>query len=341
MKIAILGSGGWGLANAVLLNKNGHDVTVWCFAEKEAELLRQEGGNEKLLPGVKLPQQVAITTDLSCVKGCDLVVFAVPSFGVASTAQNIKPFMGQQPIVLLSKGFDKENGYCLLATTLERVMPENDIVVVTGPSHAEEVARNVPTAVVAASKNKKAAEFVQSVYMSSNFRVYTTPDVVGAELGGAMKNIMALAVGISDGMGFGDNTKAMLMTRGITEMARFGVALGGNPSTFSGLSGTGDLIVTCISQHSRNRRMGLLIGGGHKPQEAIEKVGAVCEGFFATEAVHYLQKEHNLDLPISQAMYELLYENKDLEEVHQSLLNREKKGELSESWNKGFLEWQE
>lgn len=339
MKITILGSGGWGLANAVLLSKNGHQVTVWCFMEKEAALLRQEGGNEKLLPGVKLPDDVDITTDISCVKGCDLVVFAVPSFGVATTAENIKPFMAQQPIVLLSKGFDKENGYCLLATTLERCMPNNDIVVVTGPSHAEEVARNVPTAVVAASKSKQAAEFVQSVYMNSNFRVYTTPDVVGAELGGAMKNIMALAAGISDGMGFGDNTKAMLMTRGIMEMARFGVALGGDPSTFSGLSGTGDLIVTCISQHSRNRRMGLLIGSGVKPQAAIEQVGAVCEGFFATEAVHFLQQQHQLDLPISQAMYELLYEDKSMEQVLHSLLNREKKGELSETWHKAGLTW--
>ncbi len=341
MKITILGSGGWGLANAVLLNKNGHDITLWCFLESEAELLIKEGGNEKLLPGIKLPESISITTDISCVKGADLIVVAVPSFGVASTARNIRPFMTkEQPVVLLSKGFDKENGYCILAETLQRELPENDIIVVTGPSHAEEVSRGIPTAVVAASKSRKAAEFVQDVYMNDLFRVYTSPDVVGAELGGAMKNIMALAVGISDGMGFGDNTKAMLMTRGILEMARFGVALGGHPDTFSGLSGTGDLIVTCVSDHSRNRRMGLLLGKGVKPQEAIEKVGAVCEGFFASEAVHELTKDMDIELPISEAMYKLLYEDADIMEIARSLFSREKKGEFEETWNK-HLSWEE
>ena len=341
MKITILGSGGWGLANAVLLNKNGHDITLWCFLESEAELLKKEGGNEKLLPGIKLPENIDITTDISCVKGADLIVVAVPSFGVASTARNIRPFMTKdQTVVLLSKGFDKENGYCILAETLQRELPENNIVVVTGPSHAEEVSRGVPTAVVAASKSRKAAEFVQDVYMNDRFRVYTSPDVVGAELGGAMKNIMALAAGISDGMGFGDNTKAMLMTRGILEMARFGVALGGHPDTFSGLSGTGDLIVTCVSDHSRNRRMGLLLGQGVKPQEAIEKVGAVCEGFFASEAVHELTKDMDIELPISEAMYRLLYKDEDIMEIAKSLFTREKKGEFSEIWNK-HLSWEE
>ena len=341
MKITILGSGGWGLANAVLLNKNGHDITLWCFLESEAELLKKEGGNEKLLPGIKLPENIDITTDISCVKGADLIVVAVPSFGVASTARNIRPFMTKdQTVVLLSKGFDKENGYCILAETLQRELPENNIVVVTGPSHAEEVSRGVPTAVVAASKSRKAAEFVQDVYMNDRFRVYTSPDVVGAELGGAMKNIMALAAGISDGMGFGDNTKAMLMTRGILEMARFGVALGGHPDTFSGLSGTGDLIVTCVSDHSRNRRMGLLLGQGVKPQEAIEKVGAVCEGFFASEAVHELTKDMDIELPISEAMYRLLYKDEDIMEIAKSLFTREKKGEFSEIWNK-HLSWDE
>lgn len=341
MKITILGSGGWGLANTILLNKNGHDITLWCFLESEARLLRETGGNEKLLPGVKLPENISITTDISWVKGADLIVVAVPSFGIASTAVNIKPFITpKQTVVLLSKGFDKENGYCLLADTLQRELPDNNIVVVTGPSHAEEVSRGIPTAVVAASKSRKAAEFVQNVYMNNEFRVYTSPDVVGAELGGAMKNIMALAVGISDGMGFGDNTKAMLMTRGIMEMARFGVAMGGKPETFSGLSGTGDLIVTCVSDHSRNRRMGLLLGKGKKPQEAIDEVGAVCEGFFAAEAVHHLAKDKDLDLPISDAMYKLLYEGEDLSRVASSLLSRQRKGEFSETWNK-HLTWDE
>ena len=339
MNITILGSGGWGLANAVLLSKNGHNIKLWCFMESEAEQLRATGGNEKLLPGVKLPEGIEISTDISMVKGADLIVVAVPSFGVASTARNIKPYItGDQPLVLLSKGFDKENGFCLLADTLQRELPSNKIAVLTGPSHAEEVSRGVPTAVVAASKWKETAEFVQSVYMNSEFRVYTTPDVVGAELGGVMKNIMALAVGISDGMGYGDNTKAMLMTRGIMEMARFGVEMGGKPDTFSGLSGVGDLIVTCISQHSRNRRMGLLIGAGKKPEEAIKEVGAVCEGFFATEAVYELSREKDIDLPISQSMYRILYCGADLETESKELLGRAKKGELSESWNR-HLSW--
>lgn len=341
MKITILGSGGWGLANAVLLNKNSHDITLWCFMKAEAQLLKETHGNEKLLPGIKLPENIEITTDISCVKGADVIVVAVPSFGIAGTARNMKPFTTpEQTVVLLSKGFDKENGYCILAETLSRELPENDIVVVTGPSHAEEVSRGIPTAVVAASKSRKAAEFVQNVYMNNEFRVYTSPDVVGAELGGAMKNIMALAVGISDGMGYGDNTKAMLMTRGIMEMARFGVAMGGKPDTFGGLSGTGDLIVTCVSDHSRNRRMGLLLGKGVKPKDAIEQVGATCEGFFAAEAVHYLAKDKNLDLPISDAMYRLLYEDEDIDKVVSSLLSRQRKGEFSESWNK-HLSWEE
>lgn len=339
MKIAVLGSGGWGLANALLLYENGHDITLWSFSAKEAVMLREERTNEKLLPGVVLPKEVKITTDISDISNMDIIVVAVPSFGVAAIAKNMSGYVKkEQTIVLLSKGFDKENGYCLLGDTLQRELPLNDIVVVTGPSHAEEVARKIPTAVVAASKSRRAAELIQNVYMNSNFRVYTTPDVVGAELGGSMKNIMALAVGISDGLGFGDNTKAMLMTRGIMEMARFGVAMGGKPDTFSGLSGTGDLIVTCISNHSRNRRMGLLLGKGVSAEDAIKEVGAVCEGFFAAEAVHRLSCKNNLDLPISNAMYQLLYEGVDIQTAISHLINREKKGELSESWNK-HMSW--
>lgn len=333
MKITILGSGGWGMANAVLLTKNAHDVTLWCFAKEEADGLLKTRGNAALLPGVTLPDSIKITTDISCTRDCDIVVVAVPSFAVDETSVKIREFLHEgQTVVLLSKGFDKKNGYCLLIDTLEKNLPQNNIVVLTGPSHAEEVARGVPTAVVAASRSRTAAELVQNVYMNNAFRVYTTPDAVGAELGGAMKNIMALAVGISDGRGLGDNTKAMLMTRGIAEMTRFGVALGGLPETFAGLSGTGDLIVTCISAHSRNRRMGLLLGAGKSPDVAIREVGAVCEGFFAAEAVYHLSKDKNLDLPISNAIYSLLYENNPIEQVVGELFAREKKGERQESW---------
>lgn len=332
MKISVIGCGGWGLAVSTLLNGNGHDVTVWCFLEDEYKLLERERGNEKLLPGVKLDEKIKFTMDISCAGGCDIVVVAVPSFAVYSTAVKLRDYIGKDTtVVLLSKGFDKTNGYCLLSESLEKALDgRGKIVALTGPSHAEEVSRRVPTAVVAASKDKQAAELVQSAFMNSFFRVYTHSDIVGAELGGAMKNIMALVVGISDGAGYGDNTKAMLMTRGIAEMSRFGVYLGGQRETFAGLSGVGDLIVTCISRHSRNRRAGLMIGEGVEPQEAIKRVGAVVEGYFATEAVHFLAKDSGIELPISEAMYRLLFEGEKLETVVAGLIAREGKPEFWE-----------
>ncbi len=330
MKIAVIGCGAWGLAISKLLHSNGHDVTIWCFLKEEYELLSNERGNEKLLPGVKLEPGINVTMDMACAKGADIVVVAVPSFAVNSTAAGLKEHIGENvPVVLLSKGFDKSNGYCLLSQSLEIALEgKGHVVAVTGPSHAEEVSRRVPTAVVAASQSRAAAETVQNAFMNSVFRVYTTPDIVGAELGGAMKNIMALAVGISDGAGYGDNTKAMLMTRGIAEMSRFGVHLGGMAETFAGLSGVGDMIVTCISQHSRNRRAGLMIGQGIPPAEAIKNVGAVVEGYFATEAVHFLAQGTGIELPISEAMYALLFEGGDLAGAVKSLISREKKSEL-------------
>lgn len=340
MKIATIGSGSWGIAATKLLAENGHDLSLWSFSADEAAALQTTRENKPLLPGVLLPANVRVTTELSCAKDAEIVVIAVPSFAVFETATKLKPFLNKkQIIVLLSKGFDKNSGFSLLSDLLERVfMGEVPIVALTGPSHAEEVGKGVPTAVVAASVNKQAAELVQSVFMNPSFRVYTTPDIVGAELGGAMKNIMALAVGISDGAGYGDNTKAMLMTRGITEMARFGVAMGGRNETFTGLSGIGDLIVTCISNHSRNRRAGLLIGGGMKPDEAIKEIGAVVEGYFAAQAVHELSKNMNIELPISDAIYDLLYGGMTLQEAMGGLMTRDKKRETEESWMK-HIDW--
>ena len=330
MKISVIGCGGWGLAVSTLLELNGHDVTVWCFLQEEFELLARERGNEKLLPGVKLREGIKLTTDISCAEGCDMVVIAVPSFAVFSTARELKAHIGKDtPVVLLSKGFDKSNGYCLLSESLEKALEgRGRIVALTGPSHAEEVARQIPTAVVAASADKAAAALVQSAFMNGFFRVYTHNDIVGAELGGAMKNIMALAVGISDGAGYGDNTKAMIMTRGIAEMSRFGQHLGGESETFAGLSGVGDLIVTCISRHSRNRRAGLMIGEGIEPKEAIARVGATVEGYFATEAVYHLAKGSGIELPISEAMYRLLFEGAELKSVVEGLFSREGKPEF-------------
>ena len=330
MKISVIGCGGWGLAVSSLLESNGHDVSVWCFLEDEYNLLTETRGNEKLLPGVKLSENIRFTMDMSCAQGCGIVVVAVPSFAVYSTALKLKEHIAEDTVVvLLSKGFDKSNGYCLLSDSLRKALGEKGrIVALTGPSHAEEVSRGVPTAIVAASEDIEAAKEVQAAFMNGFFRVYTHTDIVGAELGGAMKNIMALAVGISDGAGYGDNTKAMLMTRGIAEMSRFGEYLGGQKETFGGLSGVGDLIVTYTSNHSRNRRAGLMIGAGEKPDEAVKKVGAVVEGYFATEAVHHLAQGSGIELPLSEAMYGLLFENKTLKQTATELFARAGKSEF-------------
>ena len=330
MKISVIGCGGWGLAVSSLLESNGHDVSVWCFLEDEYNLLTETRGNEKLLPGIKLSENIRFTMDMSCAQGCGIVVVAVPSFAVYSTALKLKEHIAEDTVVvLLSKGFDKSNGYCLLSDSLCKALGEKGrIVALTGPSHAEEVSRGVPTAIVAASEDVEAAKEVQAAFMNGFFRVYTHTDIVGAELGGAMKNIMALAVGISDGAGYGDNTKAMLMTRGIAEMSRFGEYLGGQKETFGGLSGVGDLIVTCTSNHSRNRRAGLMIGAGEKPDEAVKKVGAVVEGYFATEAVHHLAQGSGIELPLSEAMYGLLFEGKTLEQTVTELFARAGKSEF-------------
>ncbi len=335
MKLTVFGCGGWGLAIGVHLQRIGHTVTMWTPFEEEYAALQAHRGNEKLLPGITLHESVAVTTDRSAAADTDMAVIAVPSFAVHETAQSLRDFLpAGRPVVLLSKGFDKDGGYCLLSETLERALEgKAPVVALTGPSHAEEVSRGIPTAVVAASRSRAAAEEVQKVFSAPVFRVYTSPDIVGAELGGAMKNVMALAVGISDGAGFGDNTKALIMTRGIAEMARFGVRMGGKAQTFSGLSGVGDLIVTCVSNHSRNRRAGLLIGAGKSPEQAVREVGAVVEGYYAVQAVHELQKRIPAELPISEAMYRLLFEGEALDQVVHSLFSRQTRSELEPDWH--------
>ena len=329
MKISVIGSGGWGLAVAKSAAESGHDVSVWSHKPETTAMLRENRCNPKLLKGITMPESILFTDDIGCVADCPIVVVAVPSFAVCDTARKLAPVLCDgQVLVLLSKGFDLQHGCCLLSDTLAREVDKDcPVVALTGPSHAEEVSRGVPTAVLAASPNREAAELVQNALSTEFFRVYTSPDIVSAELGGAMKNIMAVAVGISDGYGFGDNTKALLMTRGIAEISRLGVALGGQAHTFSGLSGVGDLIVTCISNHSRNRRFGLLVGGGMPVEQALEEVGAVVEGYFATRAVQELTRDRNLDMPICQAMYAILVERKPLEEVVQNLLGRAKRAE--------------
>ena len=324
MKITVIGSGGWGLAMAKCMAEAGHSLSVWSHKPETTVMLREKRCNPKLLRGIAMPEDIEFTDDLACVQGCPIVVLAIPSFAVCETAQKLSPLLEDgQVLVLLSKGFDLQHDCCLLSDTLVReVGTRCPVVALTGPSHAEEVSRGIPTAVLAASPSREAAELVQKTLSTDYFRVYTSPDIVSAELGGAMKNIMAVAVGISDGYGYGDNTKAMLMTRGIAEMARLGQLLGGKAETFSGLSGVGDLIVTCVSNHSRNRRFGLLVGGGMPVEQALREVGAVVEGYFATQAVHRLIEKQQLDMPICNAMYAILVERQPLDSVIQTLLQR-------------------
>lgn len=334
MKIFVLGSGGWGIALAINLHKNGHDVTMWTFFEEECKHLIKERSNEKLLPNVKIPEDINITCDMSGAVNAELVVLAVPSFAVASVAENLSKILPEGiPVINVGKGLDAKHDYCRFSETINKAMGgKNPIVALTGPTHAEEVSRGIPTAIVAASESRQAAELTQDVFMNDTFRVYTSPDIVGAELGGAFKNIIALGAGISDGLGLGDNSKAAFMTRGLTEIARLGVKLGARQDTFAGLSGVGDLIVTCCSMHSRNRRAGILIGQGKTAKEAMDQVGAVVEGYYATEAGYMLAKKMGVEMPIVEAMYNVLYENGNARDAIAKLMCRAKTHESEEVW---------
>lgn len=332
MKITVLGSGGWGTALALLLLDNGNDVTLWSYDPREADTLRRDRENP-MLKGVPLPPALAITTDFDAVSQSGLVVMATPSFAVRATAQKAAPYLREGTVVVsVAKGIEKDSALRLSQVIGEELRGRGQVVVLSGPSHAEEVGRRVPTGVVAASQDLEAARMVQDVFMSPRFRVYTNTDIVGVELGAALKNILALCCGISDGMGLGDNTKALLMTRGMTEMARLGVALGGRKETFAGLSGMGDLIVTCTSMHSRNRRCGILIGQGKPVQEAIQEVGATVEGYFAALSAHQLAEKMGVEMPICDCAYGVLYENRPVQDVVEQLMTRSKRHEVDESW---------
>lgn len=332
MKVAVLGSGGWGTALAMLLVENGHDVTLWSYQAEESRHLAETGENP-LLPGVKLPRGLTYTSDLSCVTGCAVVVMATPSFGVRSTAGQVKDLLSPDAILVsVSKGIEK--GTSLRMTQIIREVTEDKwpVVALSGPSHAEEVARQVPTAVVSACPDQAAAEVIQDLFINDHFRVYSSSDVIGVELGAALKNVMALCTGCCTGMGLGDNTKAMLMTRGLAEMARLGTALGARKDTFAGLAGMGDLIVTCTSMNSRNYRAGILIGQGTPVQEAIQKIGAVVEGYYAVDSARELAAQVGVEMPITLAAYDVLYRDRDPREVLLSLMRREKRHEIEETW---------
>ena len=335
MRTAVIGSGAWGTALALALLANGHETALWSYTEQESGLLRERRENP-MLPGVPLPDALELTTDLGCARGRGAVVLATPSFAVRSTARRLKEFLDPGiPVILVSKGIEKDTSLLLHQVAEQELGRDNPVVVLSGPSHAEEVGRGVPTAVVVACENRVAALLAQDLFMSRQFRIYTSPDITGVEIGAALKNVIALCAGCCDGMGCGDNTKAALMTRGLTEIARLGVALGARKETFAGLAGVGDLIVTCTSMHSRNRRAGILIGQGKTAQQAMDELGgAVVEGYYAAASAKQLAERAGVEMPITAGAYEVLYEGGDPHSVLERLMARERRDELEaeQSW---------
>lgn len=324
--ISILGAGSWGTALALLLNNNGHKVTIWSVLPEEIKKLKEERENKRCLPGVLIPEEISFTDDAGeAISGKDILVFAVASPYIRSTAHCVKDYVKDgQILVNVAKGIEEDTLYTL-TQVIEDEIPNANVAVLSGPSHAEEVGRGLPTTCVVGAKDKKTAEYLQNVFMSEVFRVYTSPDITGIELGGALKNVIALAAGIADGIGYGDNTKAALITRGIYEIAKLGIAMGCKMETFTGLTGIGDLIVTCASMHSRNRRAGILIGQGKSYEEAMKEVNMVVEGVYAAKAAMKLSKKYNVDLPIVEQVNEVLFEGKKAEEAVRELMLRDKK----------------
>lgn len=330
-KVSILGGGSWGIALAVLLHKNGHQITIWSALEKEIEML-QSTHEHKMLPGVKLAEDMVFTTeDKEAVEGKDLIVMAVASSFTRTTSHRFSHLIVPgQKIVNVAKGIE-EKTLMTLSEIIEQEIPQADVAVLSGPSHAEEVSRGIPTTIVVGARSKSTAEYIQNLFMNEVFRVYTSPDVLGMELGGSLKNVVALAAGIADGLGYGDNTKAALITRGITEIARLGTAMGGKFETFCGLTGIGDLIVTCASMHSRNRRAGILIGQGKSCEEAMKEVQMVVEGVYSAKAAMALAKKYEVQLPIIEQVNAVLFEGKSADQAVKELMLRDKKIEVSDT----------
>lgn len=323
-KVTVLGAGGWGIALALSAFESNNDVTVWSCFEQEIDSLKKEHEHKKLLPGVKIPEEIKLTTDINCAIGSDITIVAVPSTVVRETVARLKG-MNCGIIVNVAKGLENKT-YKTLDVVIKDELPEATVVILSGPSHAEEVGRKVPTTLVSASEDLEAAEKVQKIMMSKYLRIYTNTDVVGVELGGALKNVIAVAAGIIDGLGHGDNTKAALITRGIAEISRLGVKMGADKDTFVGLSGLGDLIVTCSSEHSRNHRFGEKIGKGENPRSALMEVGTV-EGYYAAAVIHDFVKEYKIDMPICEECYEIIYNNKSPKQALIDLMTRPKKDE--------------
>ncbi len=328
MNIGVLGSGSWGCALANILAENGNNVCLWSYFKEESEELLKYRENRKNLPGLILSERISYTSDIkAATENKELILFVTPSSVIGSTAKAMAPYVKDGAIlVCASKGFDSET-QDTLTETIKRYVPNAEIAALSGPSHAEEVAKKMPTTLVAASENLKTAQKVQNIFSTKYLRVYTGTDVLGVEIGGALKNIIALCAGISDGLGFGDNTKAAIITRGMNEIARLGTAMGADLKTFSGLTGMGDLIVTCTSMHSRNRRAGILLGQGKTPDEAMKEVKMVVEGVYATKEAYKLSKRLNVEMPITEEAYKVLFEEKPAKDAAIDLMRREQKHE--------------
>lgn len=328
-KIGVIGAGSWGTALAILLNENGNDVTLWSHRETEAEHMRQSRECSKL-PGIKIPEAVEITSDLKqAVSGKKVLVMVVPSRCMRETAELLKECVAPGTYVIsAAKGIEDETLFTM-TDILEQVLPQTDVAVLSGPSHAEEVAKLLPTTCVIGAHTEETARFLHELFMGPMFRVYISSDMLGIELGGALKNVIALAAGIADGMGYGDNAKAALITRGSVEIGRLGIRMGGKPETFFGLTGIGDLIVTCASMHSRNRRAGILLGQGYTMKEAMKEVNMVVEGVYSAKAAMALARKYDTELPIIEQVNQILFEGKDPKKVVADLMLRDKKTENS------------
>ncbi|MBE6842855.1 MAG: NAD(P)-dependent glycerol-3-phosphate dehydrogenase [Ruminococcus sp.] len=328
-KIVVLGAGGFGISLAIMSVESGHDVTLWSVFQSEIDMIALDREHKQKLPGVKIPDSIKLTADMSCISGADIVIIGVPSVFVRNVVRQASEYITENMVIVnTSKGLEDVD-YLTMSRVIREEIKNVPIVVLSGPSHAEELARKVPTTIVAASDDMKAAEYVQDTLSNNYMRIYLNDDVIGCELGGALKNIIAVCAGICDGIGYGDNTIAALMTRGITEISRLGVAMGARLDTFFGLTGIGDLIVTCTSEHSRNRRAGTLIGQGISPQEAVERVGTV-EGYYCCKAAYGLSRRLGVEMPITEQLYKVLFENCDISVPLKELMARPTKHESEE-----------
>ena len=333
-KISVIGSGGWGIALTILLHKNGHDLTIWSFDKREAEELKTTRENKTKLPNILLPEDIKVTDNLKeAVDNKDVLILAVPSKAIRSVSKSLKDIIkDNQIIVNVAKGLEEDTLKTMTDIIEEELKGKNpQVAVLSGPSHAEEVGKGIPTTCVVSAHNKELTLYLQNIFMNPSFRVYTSPDMLGVEIGGALKNVIALAAGIADGLNYGDNTKSALITRGIKEISLLGVAMGGEQSTFYGLTGLGDLIVTCASMHSRNRRAGILLGQGKTLDEAIKEVNMVVEGVYSAKSALMAAKKYNVEIPIIEQVNAVLFENKNAAEAVNELMIRDKKLEI-QSW---------